>query len=134
MKVAVPIEQDAFCAHFGGARAFALYTVDDAARTITGRHVGTPPEHGRGVYPMWLKQQGATVVLAGGMGPRAVDIFAHHGIEVVLGIAGIDPDAIVDSYINGTLEATGELCHEHGFHDCGHGHEGSGSGGCQSSR
>lgn len=130
MKVAVPMEQGRFCPHFGGAQVFAFYTVDDSARAITGRHTGQPPEHGRGVYPMWLKQQGATVVLAGGMGPRAMDIFARHGIEVVLGVAGIDPDALVESYVNGTLEATGELCHEHGFHDCGHDHDGAGSGGC----
>ena len=130
MKIAVPLHQGRFSEHFGGAEVFALYTVDDSSRTIGERQTGAPPEHGRGVFPMWLRKQGATVVLAGGMGPRAVDMFTQHGIQVLLGIRGDDPDAVVQAYLNGTLESTGELCHEHGFHDCGHDHGGTGRGGC----
>lgn len=111
---------DSFSDHFGGADAFALYNVDDDQRTIEGRQVLSPPEHGRGVYPMWLRQLGATVVLAGGMGPRASGMFAQHGIQVVLGVQGSDPDTLVRSYLDGTLVASGEPCHDHGFHDCGH--------------
>ena len=127
MRIAVPLHQGTFCPHFGGAEAFALYSINLAERTIGDRQVGFPPEHGRGVFPVWLRQQGASVVLAGGMGPRAVGIFAQHGIEVMLGIEGDDPDALVQSYLDGTLEATGQPCYEHGFHDCGHDH---GEGGC----
>jgi predicted Fe-Mo cluster-binding NifX family protein len=130
MKIAVPLHQGKFSEHFGGAEAFAFYTVDDGNRAIGERQTGSPPEHGRGVFPMWLRKQGATVVLAGGMGPRAVDMFTQHGIQVLLGIRGDDPDAVVQAYLNGTLESTGELCHEHGFHDCGHDHGGTGRGGC----
>ena len=128
MKIAIPLNDGRFCEHFGGAQAFALYDVNDDERTIGNHLFGAPPEHGRGVFPVWLKQQGATVVLAGGMGPRAVEIFAHQGIEVVLGVQGEDPEVIARSYLAGTLETTGEVCHEHGFHDCGHDH-GEG-GGC----
>ena len=53
----------------------------------------------------------------------AVDIFERQGIEVVLGVQGEDPEVIAHRYLAGTLETTGEVCHEHGFHDCGHDHE-----------
>lgn len=129
MKIAIPLHQGRFSAHFGGAEAFAFYTVDAASRSIGERQIGAPPEHGRGVYPVWLRQQGATVVLAGGMGPRATGILAEAGIEVVLGIEGEDPDAVAQGYLDGTLEATGQACHEHGFHDCGHDHGVGGRGG-----
>ena len=76
---------------------------------------------------MWLKQQGATVVLAGGMGPRAAGIFAHQGIEVVLGVQGDDPEVMARSYLAGTLETSGEVCHQHGYHFCGHDHSDPGS-------
>jgi predicted Fe-Mo cluster-binding NifX family protein len=131
MKIAIPLHQGKFSQHFGGAEEFALYTVDDATRAVTERRRDTPPEHGRGIYPMWLRQQGADVVLAGGMGPRAVDIFTQHGIDVVLGVEGEDPEIVVRGYLDGTLVATGQACHDHGFHDCGHEHEEHGRGGCQ---
>ena len=122
MKIAIPLNDGRFCEHFGGAQAFAFYDVDEDRRTIDRHLLGAPPEHGRGIFPMWLKQQGATVVLAGGMGPRAVGIFTLQGIEVVLGVQGDDPEVIARSYLAGTLETTGEVCHEHGYHDCGHDH------------
>ena len=122
MKIAIPLHQGKFCEHFGGADAFALYSIDEVNGDIGDRFLGTPPEHGRGVFPVWLRQQGATVVLAGGMGPRAVNIFNHHGIEVMLGIQGEDPEGIVRGYLEGTLKTTGQVCHDHGFHDCGHDH------------
>jgi predicted Fe-Mo cluster-binding NifX family protein len=131
IRIAIPLQQGRFCEHFGGAEAFALYTVDPTTRTVADLRHDVPPEHGRGIYPTWLRQQGATVVLAGGMGPRAADIFARQGIEVVLGVRGDDPDAVIRSYLDGTLETTGEVCHEHGYHDCGHDHhDQKGRGGC----
>jgi predicted Fe-Mo cluster-binding NifX family protein len=127
--IAIPMRDGEFCEHFGGAETFALYTIGDGTKSVDERRTMSPPEHGRGVYPVWLRQLGAQVILAGGMGPRAVGIFARHGIEVVLGVRGADPDLMVERYLEGTLEATGEACHEHGFHDCGH-HEPRAGGGC----
>ena len=130
MKIAIPLHQGKFSEHFGGAEMFAFYTVDENDRSIGERLLDAPPEHGRGIFPTWLRRQGATVVLAGGMGPRAAGILAQHGIQVVTGIRGEDPDAVAQSYLDGTLDATGEVCHEHNFHDCGHDHEARGQGGC----
>lgn len=122
--IAVPISGGGFSLHFGGAETFALFRVDESARVVQERRSVAPPEHGRGVFPMWLRQQGADVVLAGGMGPRAVGILAQHGIEVILGIEGTDPEALVRDYLAGDLQTSGTPCQDHGFHDCGHhGHE-----------
>ena len=125
MRIAVPIHQGRFSEHFGGAETFGFYTIDDEKKTVAERQLEPPPEHGRGIYPMWLRNKGATVVLASGMGPRAIDILGQHGIQVVLGVRGDDPDGVVRSYLDGTLEATGEVCHDHSYHDCGHDHGGA---------
>jgi predicted Fe-Mo cluster-binding NifX family protein len=130
MRIAVPLHQGKLSEHFGGAESFAFYTVDEANGTVNEQQTGAPPAHERGVFPMWLRQQGATVVLAGGMGPRAAGILAQHGIKVVLGVRGEDPDAVVRSFLDGTLDASGEACQDHGFHDCGHHHHESDRGGC----
>ena len=128
MMIAVPIREGRFTSHFGGAEAFALFTVDQT-QNITEQRQVAPPEHGRGVFPMWLRKQGVTTVLAGGMGPRASDIFTGHGIDVVLGADGEDPDAMVRAFLDGTLTFSGELCHDHSFHNCGHDHGDNGCGG-----
>ena len=130
MKIAIPVHRGRFSEHFGGAEEFAFYTVDENSRAIGEPIFEAPPEHGRGVFPIWLRKQGATVVLAGGMGPRAVGLLAQQGIEVVTGIRGEDPDVVARGYLDGTLEASGDVCHEHNLHDCGHDHGAQGSGGC----
>lgn len=118
IRIAVPTDNGLFSSHFGGATDFAFFDIDDQARSVVAQTSATPPPHEHGVFPVWIKEQGATVVLAGGMGPRAVQILEHFGIEVVLGIAGGEPDQLVRAYLDGTLVATGQGCGG-GLHDCG---------------
>ena len=124
MKVAVPMVAGQFSEHFGGADAFGLFEVDKAKGTILCKTVVQAPPHEHGAFPRWLQEQGASVILAGGMGPRAVQMFEQFGIEVVAGIAGREPDAVMNAYLSGTLEITGEACGGGHLHACGdHGHE-----------
>lgn len=117
--IAIPIRDGDFCDHFGGAETFAFFDIDTTGEVLA-RPQMTPPEHGKGVFPVWLRQQGVTTVLAGGMGPRAKQIFNVNGIEVITGVVPDTPAALVRSHLAGTLESTGGECHEHGLHDCGH--------------
>ncbi|MCP4899599.1 MAG: ATPase [bacterium] len=121
-KIAVPLSENAFCSHFGGADAFALYDVDEVARSIDSKQIAAPPEHGRGVFPVWLQQQGAKTILAGGMGGRAIDLFTRFGIEAIVGVEGTNPDELIAQYLAGELRTSGEVCHEHSHHNCGHEH------------
>ncbi len=81
---------------------------DAETSTITNRQDLTPPQHAPGVYPHWLAEQGVTVVIAGGMGGTARDLFAAADIQVVLGAQPGDPEEIVRAYLAGRLEAGGE--------------------------
>ncbi len=131
MIIAVPIRDGKFSPHFGGADTFAMYTVDFELKDVAGPRLTPPPEHGRGIFPAWLRQQGVEAVLAGGMGPRAAQMLTAYGIDVVTGAVGDDPETLVRCYLDGTLTTSGELCHDHGFHDCDHHSKDAGdSGGC----
>ena len=123
MMIAVPIREGKFSSHFGGAEAFALYTVDEASREVSEQNLAAPPEHGRGVFPMWLRKQGVTTILAGGMGPRASNILVGHGIDVVLGADGDDPYTRCISGVTINQRKRLAMCHEHGLHDCGNEHD-----------
>ena len=120
MKYAVPVSGDVLCGHFGGCEQFAIFDVDEATGKIVGRETLTPPEHQPGVYPAWLAEQGAKVVLAGGIGGRAVSLFAANNIRVVSGVTETDPEQAVLKHVAGTL-ATGEsTCNHDQHHDCHH--------------
>ncbi len=125
-RIAVPVLGGRFSSHFGGAEGFAVYEADEANGTITGRTVHPAPAHAQGSFPAFLARQGVDVVIAAGMGPRAVQLLQANGVEVILGATGEDPEALVGAYLDGSLSATGESCHEHsqpGHHHggrCGH--------------
>jgi predicted Fe-Mo cluster-binding NifX family protein len=53
---------------------------------------------------------GVDVIIAGGMGRRAQDLFAESSIEVVLGAGGGDARAVAESYIEGTLAQGSNPC------------------------
>ena len=61
---------------------------------------------------MFLKEKGANVIIAGGMGETAQQLFAENGIEVVVGAEG-NSEKIVEQYLKGQLESTGSVCSEH---------------------
>jgi len=54
-------------------------------------------------------------IIAGGMGPRAQDLFAEKKIETIIGVEG-PVDEVIDRFLQGRLEAGQDLC-EHGSHD-----------------
>jgi predicted Fe-Mo cluster-binding NifX family protein len=118
LRIAVPLSGETFCAHFGGADRFAIFEGDREHTTITSRHDATPPPHEHGSFPLWLRSQGVTAVIAGGMGARAVQMLDHFGIEVVLGVGGGDPDTLAAAFLKGEIRSTGSSCSGHGLHRC----------------
>ena len=48
----------------------------------------TPPPHEPGLLPRGCTNKGSNVVIAGGMGQRAQQLFAQSGIRVLVGDAG----------------------------------------------
>ena len=77
------------------------------------------PGHKPGFLPNFLADRGAQVIISGGMGEGAVDIFNERGVEVVTGASG-DARTAVEQYLKGELKTTGNVCHEHQHHDeCG---------------
>jgi predicted Fe-Mo cluster-binding NifX family protein len=94
--------------HFGHCELFSLFDVEDQA--VVNREDLTPPPHEPGLLPRWLKEKGATLVIAGGMGGRAQMLFEQAGIKVLCGAPSEAPDVIVDSYLKGTLETGDNAC------------------------
>ena len=110
MKIAIPLADGKLSMHFGHCERFALIDVDDARKKITGRADVDAPPHEPGLLPPWLAKQGATMIIAGGMGQRAQALFAEQGIEVLVGAPAETPEKLVEGYLSGTLKGGANVC------------------------
>jgi len=110
MRIAIPLTGGKLSSHFGHCERFALVDVDAAARRILGQEDVEAPPHQPGLLPTWLAQRSATVILAGGMGQRARDLFAEQGIQVVVGVPSETPELLVAQYLARTLQTGENVC------------------------
>lgn len=120
-KFAIPTVGGKSCGHFGQCEGFAVVELD-------GSDIGrieflNPPVHTPGSYPKFLAQQGVSVVIAGGMGQKAQNLFQQNNIEVRMGVGVEEPLALVEKFLKNELKDEGNSCN-HGSSDhestCGH--------------
>lgn len=105
--------------HFGHCKEFAVYNIDNKA--ITSIDFITPPPHAPGVLPKFLGEQHVNVIITGGMGAMAINLFKAQGIEVILGADG-PIEANLTAYLTDVLESTGSACQHDDGHNCGDHH------------
>lgn len=117
MKIAVPTTDGILDGHFGHTRLFTFFTVNDETKKIESAEALVPPPHEPGVLPRFIAEQGATVMLASGMGPAAIKILENAGIDVVLGCPTTQIEDVVAQYLKGKLVSSESACeHEHHHH------------------
>ena len=117
MKIAVAGEGKNVTEHFGHCVNFLIYDVENG-RIVNEESIPNPG-HKPGFLPNFLADRGVNIIISGGMGGGAVDIFNERNVEVVVGASG-DAKTAVQNYLNGELQTTGSVCHEHQHHDeCG---------------
>jgi len=110
MRIAVPISDGKLSMHFGHCGQFALVDVDPETKRIIAKELVEAPDHQPGLLPQWLHEQGAELIIAGGMGSRAQALFAENDIAVVVGAPPETPDALIEAYLAGTLEPGSNVC------------------------
>jgi len=119
MKIAVASEGRMVAQHFGHCEGFTIFTVQEGK--ITGSKFVQNPGHKPGFLPNYLNDLGVKVIISGGMGGGAIEIFNEKGIQVVTGASG-DADEVVQKYVEGSLKSTDSVCHEHQHSDSCGGH------------
>ncbi len=110
IRIALPITADKLFAHFGHCEAFAIFDVQEESKKIVNRFEISAPGHQPGLLPGWLHQQGVNVVITGGMGSRAQELLVREGIKFIIGAPEDNPEAIVNSYLAGSLVAGENIC------------------------
>jgi len=107
-KFAIPTAGNVLTPHFGHCERFAIIeTQDDQILSVDYL---APPVHQPGSYPSFLADQGVSVIISGGMGFKAQDLFARNNIEVCMGVSNGSPSMLVEEYLNDQLQTGQNLC------------------------
>ncbi len=118
MQVAIAAEDDKgldgqVSMHFGRCPYYVVAEVEDGkiigSRIEQNTHFGN---HQPGQMPTFIRDLGANVILAGGMGPKAVDMFRGFGIEVATGAVG-NVGKVLDAYLRGEIKGIVPCEHDH---------------------
>jgi predicted Fe-Mo cluster-binding NifX family protein len=110
MKIAIPLAEGKLTMHFGHCASFAIVEVEDKTKKILKREDIAAPPHEPGLLPPWLAERGVNMIIAGGMGQRAQQLFAQQAIKVVVGAAAELPEKLITDYFAGTLQVGDNVC------------------------
>lgn len=100
--------------HFGHCAYFVVAQVNGENQVELAEVQVNPYAQGHqpGQIPQYIKSLGADVVIAGGMGAKAIEWFQQLGIEVSTGTRqGVG--ATLDAYIAGAVTGATECDHDH---------------------
>ncbi len=115
-KIAIPVKENGILeSHFGHTRLFVIYQIKDDK--IESKEILTPPPHGPGVLPKWLREKEVTDVIVFTMGARASKILDHFNIKVHLGAPEISTDELVKGFLENSIEFSADLCHHDHHHE-----------------
>ena len=100
-------------AHFGRCPYYVL--VEANGGTVIGSRVVSNPYfdlHRPGVMPRFIRDIGANVIVAGGMGPKAIDMFHGFDIDVATGATGA-VEEVLGAYLRGEHRGVVPCAHDH---------------------
>ena len=108
MILGIAKDGDQVSQHFGHCEGYRLYRIQNGE--ILEQMDVPNPGHEPGVLPRLLADNGVDVVIAGGMGPKASDLFCQLGMEVYVGVSG-SLDDVAQQFIRGELQEGRNICH-----------------------
>ena len=90
--------------HFGRCPFYVILDLDDNNNVTNIQDLPNPffESHGPGQVPKFIADQNVDVMIAGGMGQRAVEFFQQFNIKVATGAAGTVQESL-NKFISGEL-------------------------------
>ena len=110
MRIAIPVTDGKLSAHFGHCRQFAIIDADPDTKKVTHTEMLEPPPHEPAVLPKWLAGLHVELIIAGGMGRRAQQLFAQNNINVVVGATDNTAQELALQYLTGQLQCGENIC------------------------
>lgn len=111
MKIALPLSAtDEFAGHYGQARKFEVFNVDQAQQRVSRRLIVVPQASRPCQWPRLLRAAGVDLMLVGNIGAGARRQMADEQVRLLAGVPSADPDAIVAAWLAGTLTSGHNAC------------------------
>lgn len=111
MRIAIARTGNEASQHFGYSDNFMIYDIE--GNKVVKETILQNPGHEPGFLPKYLKENNVDVIIAGGMGGKAKELFQSFDIQTITGLTGT-VDNILQSFLNNTLVGTNESCnHNH---------------------
>ncbi len=107
-KIAIPVTNGLLSAHFGHCQHFVIAEVVDGKIIQLTEEI--PPPHEPGVIPKWLGNRGVDIVLAGGIGQKAVQLFQQYNILPVIGVPEKPVKELIIDFLEGRIESGVNQC------------------------
>ena len=107
--------------HSGHCPFFLLAEANGTTATVS-EVVPNPyrDSHQPGAVPRFIRDMGANVIIAGGMGPGAIEMFHGFGIDVATGASG-SVMTVLGAYLRGEHRGVVPCAHDHRDGCGGHG-------------
>lgn len=117
-KIVMPTRDGRIDDHFGHCEYYTIMTVDDSNKVVSREEMASPQGCGcKSNVASIFQEKGIELMLAGNMGMGALNKLNAHGVRVIRGCSG-DIMTVLNDYLEGKLQDSGESCHHH--HDDGH--------------
>lgn len=113
MKIALATQDGYVAEHFGHCPEYTLVSIDD--NQVKDKIIVPNPGHRPGFLPEYLSKLGVSAIIAGGMGPKAQELFSQKNIQTIIGVTG-QIDRVVKDYLAGTLQQGESRCNHGQFH------------------
>ncbi|SHE76324.1 Predicted Fe-Mo cluster-binding protein, NifX family [Marinitoga hydrogenitolerans DSM 16785] len=126
MKIAIPLienlgEDSRISEHFGHAPYFGFINLKEDKNYDLNIIKNPLMEHSPGEVPAYLHENGVNLLIAKGIGGRAITFFEQLGIQVIRGANGKVKEimeALKENMLKDREYKVKEHFHEHVNHDC----------------
>ena len=106
-KIAIAVDNNKVSAHFGRCPSFAI--IELQGNELSSQEIIPNPGHRTGFLPEFFAEKGVHIIICGGMGRRALDLFSEKKIKTIIGITG-EIGEVIEKYSKGQLEESDSFC------------------------
>jgi predicted Fe-Mo cluster-binding NifX family protein len=110
MIIAISVDGDQISMHFGRCEKYVLFDIKNG-KIIDRKEIKTP-SHKPFFIPKFLAERGVEILITGGIGPRAINLFKELNVKVISGVEGRTDD-VIKRYLEGEIDENLEPCEEH---------------------